>query len=482
MILSPHVLLWFRNDLRVHDNPALLYYLTYTKAHQLPRTAIFFITKKQWRTHNVSDIQIDLILKHVEWLSAQLHRLGIALKVVECADFADQIEYLENYCQQHPHCELVVNDELAVNERQRDELLISRGIKLISFESDVIVPKGNILNKQQAMYKVFTPFKKTWLAFVQQNGFDYIPKQALSSFIVAKPEQDTHKGEATSKPEKLIIERDNSAASWPLVDVIEQKLIPAFLNEKLADYALQRDIPSCKGTSRLSPYLAIGALSPRYLLRQLQQQHPDILHASDSGAFIWLNELIWREFYRNLLHHFPKLCKGENFNAKYNSLSWLNNEQHFRAWCEGKTGYPIVDAAMRQLNQTGWMHNRLRMIVASFLTKHLLIDWRWGERYFSSKLIDGDLASNNGGWQWAASTGCDAQPYFRIFNPIRQSERFDPNGIFIRKYLPELNDLSNKDIHFPHQYLARQKITGYWPAIVDHKSARLRALVCYQQV
>lgn len=474
------MLLWFRNDLRVHDNPALLYYLQHCQTHQFEQKAVFFISKKQWQVHQMSAIKIDLIIRHVQWLSSQLNLLGCQLTIVHCDDFTAQIDYIEQHCRQQPNpCPVVVNQELEINERQRDQQLIDRGIELISFEADVVVPKGKILNQQHTMYKVFTPFKKAWLNYVRNNGFDYISKQDLSPYTLSQNADQT--------ADKPAIEQDGSSLSWPLIDDIEQRVIPAFLADKLSDYGQQRDIPGVKGTSGLSPYLAIGALSPRYLLRLLEQHHPDILYANDSAAFVWLNELIWREFYRHLLHHYPNLAKGVNFNRKYDALVWLNNTTHFDAWCAGKTGYPIVDAAMCQLNETGWMHNRLRMIVASFLTKHLLIDWRWGERYFISKLIDGDLAANNGGWQWAASTGCDAQPYFRIFNPIKQSERFDPNGQFIRKYLPQLNDVPDKDIHFPHEYLERQKAQlktqiDYWPAIVDHKTARTRALTCYQQV
>ena len=257
-------------------------------------------------------------------------------------------------------------------------------------------------------------------------------------------------------------------------------MLPNFIQQKLALYNDQRDIPSIKGTSGLSPYLAIGAISPRYLLFVVLNQYPDLLTASDSPKFSWVNELIWREFYRNLLFHFPELCKHESFKDKYRLTAWYNNSSHFTAWCEGRTGYPIVDAAMRQLNQTGWMHNRLRMVVASFLTKHLLIDWRWGEQYFMEHLIDGDLAANNGGWQWAASTGCDAQPYFRIFNPTRQSERFDPKGHFIRKYLPELKEIPDKEIHSPHSFIEKSSVDIYWPTIVEHKEARLMALDFYK--
>jgi deoxyribodipyrimidine photo-lyase len=176
----------------------------------------------------------------------------------------------------------------------------------------------------------------------------------------------------------------------------------------------------------------------------------------------------------------PRLCKHQCFNEKYQDINWRFHQGHFTAWCEGKTGYPLVDAAMRQLNQTGWMHNRLRMVVASFLTKHLLIDWRLGEQYFMQHLIDGDLASNNGGWQWASSTGCDAQPYFRIFNPITQSERFDPKGTFIRKYIPELGKIPDKQIHFPHKYIKENRLSVYWKPIVEHKQARLDALAFYK--
>ncbi|MFQ3265582.1 MAG: deoxyribodipyrimidine photo-lyase, partial [Colwellia sp.] len=232
--------------------------------------------------------------------------------------------------------------------------------------------------------------------------------------------------------------------------------------------------------SGISPYLAAGVISPRYVLRLLLNKYPDLLLAADSEEFSWLNEIIWREFYRNLLFHEPRLSKHQCYKENYQDVRWDNDVTLFNAWCQGKTGYPLVDAAMRQLNQTGWMHNRLRMVVASFLTKHLLIDWRLGEKYFMQHLIDGDLASNNGGWQWAASTGCDAQPYFRIFNPIRQSERFDPTGIFIRKYIPELKSISDKAIHFPHQYIDDNKLNIYWPAIVEHKEARLKALAFYK--
>lgn len=479
------MLLWFRNDLRVHDNPALLYFMQqYSCQHQV-KNALFFISKSQWQQHHVSDIKIDLILRHVTLLKQKLLVFGITLNVVECEDFHAQVTYLRNYCLMHDIDKIVVNSEVEINERERDEELVAHGVELITFESDVIVPKGKILNGSGEMFKVFTPFKKSWLKHVRTFGFDYISKNALTSFENENTTHDSHFADNITKNvffTDTVNNKSSLSEAWPLIDSVENKIIPDFLKNKVINYHAVRDIPSIKGTSGLSPYLAIGALSPRTLLFQLLNKSPDLLIADDSDSFVWLNELIWREFYRHLLHHFPRLAKGECFKEKYNGLHWHNDSSLFELWCQGRTGYPIVDAAMRQLNQTGWMHNRLRMVVASFLTKHLLIDWRWGERYFSRKLIDGDLAANNGGWQWAAGTGCDAQPYFRIFNPILQSKRFDPKGIFIRKYLPELKNLPDNIIHFPHLFLQKSALDIYWPPIVEHKFARQRALDFYKRI
>jgi deoxyribodipyrimidine photo-lyase len=478
------LLLWFRNDLRTHDNPALHFFLSEVSTQKLscsdiPHKAVFFISEKQWQKHHWSAIKIDLIKRHAYWLVAELAQLNIELEIVEAPDFLAQITYLNDYCARNNISHVIANSEVEINEQQRDNTCIELGIPLQLFEADVIVPKGKVLNKSGEMYKVFTPFKKAWLTYVKEHGFEYLGRtetdrteteNLVKSLASAT---NTNSTEVTSSSHTL-------SSHWPLASVMENNVLPNFIQQKLALYNDQRDIPSIKGTSGLSPYLAIGAISPRYLLFVVLNQYPDLLAASDSPKFSWVNELIWREFYRNLLFHFPELCKHESFKDKYRLTAWHNNSSHFTAWCEGRTGYPLVDAAMRQLNQTGWMHNRLRMVVASFLTKHLLIDWRWGEQYFMEHLIDGDLAANNGGWQWAASTGCDAQPYFRIFNPTRQSERFDPKGHFIRKYLPELIEIPDKEIHSPHRFIEKSNVDIYWPTIVEHKEARLMGLDFYK--
>ena len=480
------MLIWFRNDLRVHDNPALDFFLNEVTPQKLARSevsgkAIFFISEKQWHKHHWSPIKIDLIKRHVYSLAADLLHLNIELEIVEVPDFTAQIAYLSDYCTRNNITRVMANSEVEINEQQRDETCIALGMPLKLLEADVIVPKGRVLNQSGEMYKVFTPFKKAWLSYVRQHGFEYLgkaeipdsSKQLANTQLADNISLSSNKTDASSN-------RIAISNNWPLATVIEKEVYPHFIQEKLALYGEQRDIPSIKGTSGLSPYLAIGAISPRYLLFVLLNHYPDLLTASDSPKFTWLNELIWREFYRHLLFHFPIRCKNQCFKEKYQQTVWHNNLSYFNAWCEGRTGYPLVDAAMRQLNQTGWMHNRLRMVVASFLTKHLLIDWRWGEQYFMEHLIDGDLASNNGGWQWAASTGCDAQPYFRIFNPTRQSERFDPKGNFIRKYLPELKEIPDKEIHSPHRFIKKHNLAIYWPTIVEHKEARLMALDFYK--
>jgi deoxyribodipyrimidine photo-lyase len=457
------LLLWFRNDLRIHDNPALHHFLNVNDSDK-ERKAIFFISEKQWHAHDWSPIKIDFIKRHAHALVEQLSQLNIKLELVSSPDFSSQITFLKAYCEKNNISRVVANSELEFNEQQRDKHLIEQGVPLTLFEADVIVPKGKLLNKSGQMYKVFTPFKRAWLQYVRQYGFDYLGKpEIIHQPTIPVDNKLTH-----------------CSSAWPLACEYERNTLGSFYQDKLIDYEKVRDIPSIKGTSGISPYLASGTISVRYVLIALLNHSPDILLATDSAEFSWLNEIIWRDFYRHLMFHEQKLCKNFCFKDKYNGIYWPYNESLFTAWCEGRTGYPLVDAAMKQLNQTGWMHNRLRMVVASFLTKHLLIDWRKGEKYFMQQLIDGDLASNNGGWQWAASTGCDAQPYFRIFNPIRQSERFDPDGTFIRKYIPELKDVPDKKIHFPHQYIKDQGMDIYWPAIVEHKEARQKALTFYK--
>lgn len=263
---------------------------------------------------------------------------------------------------------------------------------------------------------------------------------------------------------------------WEIGEVVAIKKLNEFCRERIEDYKGQRDIPALDSTSYLSPWLAAGVISPRQCLDAALNANKGRLSGGLEGIDTWISELIWRDFYIHILDSFPKVSKNRPFKLKTENIRWRNIDDDFSAWCDGRTGIPIVDAGMRQLRQKGWMHNRLRMIVAMFLSKQLLIDWRRGERYFMQHLIDGHLASNNGGWQWAASTGTDAVPYFRIFNPVTQSQRFDPDGHFIKRYIPELVAITGKDIHLPTPSVRAALAPNYPAPIVDLKLGRERAL------
>ena len=465
-------IIWFRKDLRIIDNPALSSAIQQGKC-----IAVYISTPAQWQQHNMAHIQIDFIERHVNLLAIQLSELNIPLKHIKATDFNDQADKLVEYCKTHSVSNVYANEEVEINERSRDkniaEQLKNQSCTLQLFESDVIVSKGTVLNGDGVMYKVFTPFRNAWVKKLIQHHVSIAPSPSTANDPIPK----------NKTQEEIIFDAPKLCSKkWPLVTQVIDDVLPQFYSEKHDEYKAYRDFPALKGTSGISPYLAIGALSPKLLLTQVLFNHPTILENPKAEKFTWLNELAWRDFYKHLLFHFPRLCKHQNFQEKYNALLWPNNPEYFKAWCEGRTGYPLVDAAMKQLVTTGWMHNRLRMVVASFLTKHLLIDWRMGERFFMEHLIDGDLSANNGGWQWAAGTGCDAQPYFRVFNPITQSEKFDPDGSFIRKYIKALENVPAKQIHFPHKYLeASNQRSLYCEPVVEHKTARLTALDFYKQ-
>ncbi|WP_025819470.1 deoxyribodipyrimidine photo-lyase [Shewanella marina] len=465
----------FRNDLRLHDNQALLQAALavqseMNQANTSQLFAVYIATPTQWLKHDVAPIQLDFIERQLNRLGLQLAALGVSLTLLECEDFSQVPSLLLQFMQQHNIDQMFASKDIEFNEQQRDKAIIAAGIDLRLVSQDCIVEHGQVLNQAGQMYKVFTPFANAWRSQVVQQQIVCAPMPAA----LAQP----------IKFESITFNcSKQSSEHWPVGEMDARQQLITFMQLHIDNYSRDRDYPALASTSLLSPYLAVGILSPRQVLALLLIHSPQLLQNTHESASIWFNQLVWREFYRHLLVAFPKLSRSQNFNHKADAIVWRNNRQEFIAWTQGKTGYPIVDAAMQQLNQTGWMHNRLRMVCASFLTKHLLIDWRWGERYFRQKLIDGDLANNNGGWQWAAGTGCDAQPYFRIFNPTNQSKKFDPNAQFIRHYLPELTHQALAAIHQPLSS-AKSQVNGnlllanYPEPIVEHQFARQRALSC----
>ena len=459
-------LVWLRNDLRLDDHPAI------AQAQQQGEVAVVVcLTPEQWDEHHESPAKGSLRLKLIQTLRQQAHELNIPCHVLPLRRFSDCPNALLTLCQEQNYQQVWWQNELPVHEAQRDDNtenhLREHNIECQRFAPDLIVSQP-VLNQQGQPFKVFTPFYKRWLATLSanvQSPYDLPNKQTQGE---ALPNEFVIPSEQSSYREDL----------WPAdYQAIREKLWH-FCHTKEALYDELRDFPAKPNTSLLSPYLALGAIGPRACLEAI------IYSASqdnrDWHASVWLKELAWRDFYKQLMGFFPDLSKSLPFKPETVNVNWNNNEAGFKAWCEGNTGFPIVDAAMRQLNQTGWMHNRLRMIAASFLTKLLLIDWRKGEAYFMSKLIDGEFAANNGGWQWSASTGCDAAPYFRVFNPTRQSERFDPDGTFIKKFIPELKSIPAKNIHNPSSAIRDQ--CNYSEPVIDYKLARQHAIAAFENL
>ncbi|MDC5805931.1 deoxyribodipyrimidine photo-lyase [Vibrio europaeus] len=465
-------IVWLRRDLRVEDNTAL----NCACSRGEPVVALYIATPQTWQEHSLAPIQADLIYRRLLALQSDLSKKNISLYYAQTDSFKDAARLVAEVALKEGASGVYLNKEYELNELGRDELLsdllATEGIDCKSIDDKCILNPGSVVNKQGHYFKVFTPFKRAYLAAMYRQPVAVTklnPQQRRGKLI------SNRVAEFSSQCD-FDYPRESSERYAVDTEQIIQAL-RSFDSDKVDSYHSHRDFPAIDGTSALSPYLAIGALSVRQCMARLMYQQ--ILPLS-GGREVWQSELIWREFYQHLAYYEPKLSQGKSFTSWGDNLVWLNPTAAIDAWKKGLTGYPIVDAAMRQLNQTGWMHNRLRMIVASFLVKDLHVDWRVGEHYFMSKLVDGDYAANNGGWQWCASTGCDGQPYFRIFNPTTQGERFDPDGAFIRRWIPELLSVPDKHIHQPHKW-GNAKDLSYPEPIVDHKTEREITLSLYKE-
>ena len=418
---------WFRRDLRIEDNAGLFQALS-EKDPVLP--LFIFDTNILDRLPSKKDGRVEFIHQSITLLNE-------AIGGHFCVKYGNPIDIFKELLNKWDVVRIYTNHDYERYGLDRDAAVSSlakeKGVEFKTFKDQVVFEKDEVLSGAGTPYTVFTPYSRKWKALLAESVLPNYPSSASTNYT----------SETFSIPSLTDIGFQPSGLHFPQAIVAD---------ELIKSYAQDRDFPAKPGTSRLSVHLRFGTISIRSLVRQA-------LGKSE----VWLNELIWRDFYFNILHHFPHISERHSFRKEYDRMNWRNNEEEFKAWCEGKTGYPIVDAGMRELNSTGFMHNRVRMIVASFLVKHLLIDWRWGEAYFAEKLLDFDFAANNGGWQWAAGSGCDAAPYFRVFNPTLQTQKFDQTLAYIKKWVPELQELT------------------YPAPIVNHEFARGRVLAAYKE-
>ncbi|MFT3936389.1 MAG: deoxyribodipyrimidine photo-lyase [Chitinophagaceae bacterium] len=423
---------WFRRDLRLEDNAALYHALKSGKA-VLP---VFIFDKNILdELENKKDRRVEFIHEAVTNMHEQLQELGSSMHVFY--DTPDKV--FEMLLKKYAVEKVFTNTDYDPYAIKRDNaittLLKKHGASFHAYKDQVILEKDEVLKDDGKPYTVFTPYSKRWKTIATSFYFKSYPTKKYFKHF--------HQHTTSKIPSLKSMGFETVSKSFPPHQ---------FNKELIKHYKAERDYPGINGTSKLGLHLRFGTISIRKLATKASEL---------SETF--LNELIWRDFYHMILWHFPHVGKGKAFKPEYDLIQWRNNEKEFECWCNGMTGYPIVDAGMRELNETGFMHNRVRMITASFLAKHLLIDWRWGEAYFAEKLLDYDLAANNGGWQWAAGSGCDAAPYFRIFSPARQTENFDKQLKYIRKWVPELDELT------------------YPLPIVDHDFARKRCLEAYSK-
>ena len=424
---DPITIFWFRRDLRVNDNHGF-----YEALKCSDKVLPLFIFDKNIldELKDKKDRRVSFIYQALENLNKEFKKHGSSILTIHDTP----INAFKTICSKYNVKDVFTNHDYEPYAIDRDkeisEFLKTQNISFHTFKDQVIFEKSEVMKSDGKPYTVFTPYSKIWKQKLNESGLENFPSEKLL--------KDLFRSNF-----KLLTLKD---IGFEKAEIDFNPIHPS--KDIIKNYEDTRNLPSVNGTSHMSVHLRFGTVSERDLVKFALQVNEK-----------WLNELIWREFFMMILFHFPKVVTN-SFKEKYDKIKWRNKKSDFDLWCIGETGYPIVDAGMRELNQTGYMHNRVRMVVASFLTKHLLIDWRWGEAYFAEKLLDYELSSNNGNWQWAAGSGCDAAPYFRIFNPTTQQEKFDPEFVYIKKWIKDFKP-------------------GYIPPIVDHDYARKRALEVY---
>ena len=483
---------WFKRDLRVHDNRALSQAAKRAKESDVPLVCMFIVSPQDWQAHCTSAARVDFELRTLEIVQKDLAELDVPLCMTVVAKRKDVPALIVQKCGEWGAKHVYCNIEYEVDELRREAKLLRRcleqGIAFTPVHDDVVVPPGDLVSGSGKQYSVYSPFYRAWVKHVHEHSHLLRPSEDVPSnppsarenlkdlFDMSVPEAPEDKRLSTDEQKQL-------SSFWPAGEHAALDRLTRFLQEKIKSYATTRNIPSLNSTSLLSVHLATGTLSIRTAVRSaLEANSSQKLDGGNAGSTGWISELAWRDFYKHVLCHWPYVCMSKAFKYEYGDIEWEYNDAHFQRWRDGMTGFPIVDAAMRQLKSMAYMHNRCRMIVASFLAKDLLLDWRLGEKWFLENLIDADFASNNGGWGFSASTGVDPQPYFRIFNPLLQSERFDAEGEYIRKWVPELKGVEGKAVHDPYGRRAGKvaEASGYPRPMVDHAVSRKRALERYK--
>ncbi len=485
-------LVWFREDLRTDDQRALVAAVAVADAAGEAVHAVWCATPAQWDAHGMGDNRRGFLLDNVLQLQAALAEAGIVLHVVDAGDFAGSVRAVLDIARANGAGAVHYNEEYPLNEQRRDASFdaacAAAGIVGCRHHDGMLVPPRAVLTKAGTPYTVFTPYRQAWYRELAADGgiapmAFRAPRQRADAAALAA---------AGARAQQVIAELrarlqvpESVRAAWPAGEHEAQRRLAGFADEALRDYKARRDLPAEPGTSVLSPYLAAGVLSPRRALAVARAANRGDFAEGNAGVVTWISELAWRDFYRQVVFHHPHVSMGRAFRRETDRVAWRRDQRDFDAWCRGETGIPLVDAAMRQLVATGWMHNRLRMVTAMYLSKDLLIDWRLGEAFFARHLVDWDFAANNGGWQWSASTGTDAAPYFRLFNPVRQGERFDPDGAFVRRWLPALAAVPERWVHAP--WLAAEKHAdlfaggpSFAPPLIDHERAKARVLAAFR--
>ncbi|CAK7566018.1 MAG: DNA photolyase phr1 [Sporothrix epigloea] len=487
---------YFKTDLRVKDNRALSQARSLAKKNKVPLVCLYVVSPQDWEAHNTAPVRVDFMLRTLAVLQEDLAKLNIPLWI-ETVEERKQIprrilELMDTWKARH----LFANLEYEPDELRRETKLVrlcaSQGKAMTVVHDTCGVPPGELVTGGGKQYSVYTPWFKAWkqrihddehiidladdIVKVPDNISGQLPKDLFECPIPEAP-----KGKRLTDEEKKRFHN-----MWPAGEHEALARLEKFCETRIAEYADKRDIPSADATSVLSPYLASGAICTRTIVHTASDlANASSLNSGSKGFQSWISEVAWRDFYKHVLVNWPFIAMNKPYRPETANIEWSKDDgdAKFEAWTQGRTGYPLVDAAMRQLLHDGWMHNRTRMVVASFLTKDLLVDWRRGEQWFMRHLVDGDVASNIGGWGFASSVGVDPQPYFRVFNPYLQSEKFDTNGKFIRQWLPELAKISGKAIHEPYARGAGSQAqkAGYPKPLVDHKKARDAALAAFKK-